>query len=256
MGNKSSYADPDRLLLGSGDLFINGDYVGALTGPVTFNPNVAYAFQRPGNQMADLKSTRITEEVTMDAAVCDFKLSQLRHALGYSQALESGVAANIRARDQLTLPTSAVVTMSEAAVSFASRQVWKMDRSVKYVSGTDYSGPLTGIARKGSTIAVGQTVLCEYDFSDSGAKSLRAGGERTAPPEFLLEFVHTKSGGKRVQVSFFRAVAITDLTMAFDDLAKGTYTMHNVKFKALVDLTKADGKNLWMITEEDGNINI
>lgn len=253
MGNANSYAEPKRLLLGLGDLFINNEFVGVLKGSVVFTPSVGFAYQRPGNLLADLKGARISEDVMLEAEVCDLKLSQLRRALGYNDSLVSGTAVAIRAREQKTLVTTTTpVTTAETAIA-GTREVWKMDRSTKYISGTDYSATLTTLTRKsGGAITASQTVLVEYNFSDSGSKSLKAGGELTAPNEFLVQFVHTMSSGKRIQIELWRAQVNTDFSLAFNEMQSGNFTTHNIRFKALVDTTKSDGQNLYRITEEDG----
>lgn len=250
-GNANSYVEPKRLLLGGGDIFINGEFVGSTKGVVTLTPSVGFAMQRPGNMLANVKMKRTTEDVTLEFEVCDFKLSQLRRALGYAQSLVSGTTVNIRARDQIQLGTTTLNVTTSKTMIANSLRVFSLDRATRYVSGTDYSATLTTIARKSGAISSGQYVVAEYNFADSGAKSLIAGGELSAPPEFLLQFVHTMSDGKRLQVEFFRAVANTAFAMAFNDLSSGNYTTHGVRFAALVDTTKPDGSNLWRFTEED-----
>ncbi len=46
-------------------------------------------------------------------------------------------------------------------------------------------------------------------------------------------------------------MSINDLSLAFDEASSGNFTMHGIGFKALVDLTKPQGRNLFEIVEED-----
>lgn len=246
-----SYIEEKRLPLGLGDVYINNILVGQLKGSVTFHHKVTYAEQQPGNLLAAVKAVRTKEECMLDAEICDFKISQLRRALGYNQAVDS-TAVQIRKKQQLTLTSTTPVTTAETMVA-ATLKVSKLDRSTVYLSGTDYSASTTQIARKTGAIASGQVVLVEYDFSDSGSKSILVGGEMTAPNTFELDFVHELSDGKLVQITLYKAFSATDFAMAFNEKSGGKFTTYGVTFKALVDLTKAEGVNLFRITEEDGN---
>lgn len=249
----NGYAEPKRLLLGDGDVYINNIWVGNLKGVVTFHDKETYAEQKPGNMLANVKAERISQEVMLDAEVCDFKLAQLRRALGMNEAL-STTAVAIRKKQQITLSGTTGVTTSET-MSASSLKVSKLDRSTVYVSGTDYTATSTLITRKvGGVITSGQIVLAEYDFSDSGSRSVLVGGELTTPNTFELDYVHEMSDGKLIQITIFKAYSATDFSIAFNEKSSGKFTTYNVTFKALVDLTKLDGQNLYRITEEDGNV--
>ncbi len=126
----------------------------------------------------------------------------------------------------------------------------KLDRSTTYVSGTDYTATTTLITRKGSGITSGQNVLIEYNFSDSTAKSVQVGGELTTPNTFDLLFTHELSDGNTIQIELYKAMVNTDFTMAFHEKSSGNFTTYNVAFKALVDLTKLEGNQLFQITEQ------
>lgn len=247
------YAEPKRLLLGGGDLYLNDIFVGNLKGPVTFTYSPKYAFQRPGNSIADVKGTRIEESVMLTASICDFKVSQLRRALGINASVVSGSTGSVlRKQEVLKLSGTSNVTTLDSMVA-GTLKVTKLDRSTAYASGTDYSATATTLARKsGGTIAsAGQYLIVEYDFTDSGANYLRVGGEKTTPNTFAVQFVHQLSNGKLVQVTLFKAMAINDLSIAFEEASSGNYTVHGIGFKALVDLTKPQGSNLFEIIEED-----
>ncbi len=87
--NNNGYAESKRLLLGIGDLYIADVFVGNLKGKVELKWNRKYAYQRAGNNIADQKAEVTDEELTLDAEICDLKLSQLRRALGINQAVDT-----------------------------------------------------------------------------------------------------------------------------------------------------------------------
>jgi hypothetical protein len=248
-----SYVEEKRLLLGLGDIYLNNVLVGQLKGTVSLHYKVGYAYQKPGNMLGDVKGERISEDAELSAEVCDIRPSQLRLALGLNQAIASDAIA-IRKREQLKLSTTTAKTTAQTPVA-ASIRVYKLDRSTMYVQGADYTVTTNTITRVGAgTITSGQVVAVEYDFSNAAAKSVQVGGEITAPNTFTLDFVHEKSDGKSIQLTFYKAMVNTDFTMAFNEKSGGKFTTYGITFKALVDLTKQAGNNLFEITEEDGPI--
>lgn len=250
----NSYIEAKRLPLGLGDVYINNILVGQLKGKVIFHDKVTYAEQTPGNLLSPLKAERVKQEVTLEAEVCDFKLSQLRRALGFNEAVDTTASIAIRKREQLKLSATANVATAETIVA-TSLKVSKLDRSTVYVSGTDFSATSTTIARKvGGVITAGQIVMVEYDFADAGSKSILVGGEQTTPNTFELDFVHELSDGKMIQITMWKAYSSTDFTWTFSEKSSGAFTTYHVTFKALIDLTKKEGQNLYRITEEDGSV--
>jgi len=250
--NANGYTETKRLLLGLGDAYINNVFVGNLKGSVVFNNTRTYAYQRAGNNIADQKAEVIGEETILTAEICDFKLSQLRRAFGVNEAVDTTTAKTIRKREVLklsaTTPTSPVEAITEAVA------VSSLDRKTLYVSGTDYrlsGSPLDIIRESGAGISDGQFVILEYNFSDTGANSLRVGGETRTPNTFDLKFTHLDSSGKYIQINIFVAVANTEFTIAFNERSSGDYTMHNVSFKGLIDVTKPEGQNVFEIVQED-----
>jgi len=131
-------------------------------------------------------------------------------------------------------------------------KVSKLDRSVLYVSGTDYVKNASGnIARvSGGTIVTGQNVIVEYNFDALTAKYLNMGGETVNPPTFELKYTHKASDGKLWQITLYQAMANTEFEVAFNERESGDYTVHGIRFKALIDPTKKEGENLFEIVEE------
>jgi hypothetical protein len=244
------YAEPKRLLLGPGDLYIDDILVGQVKDSVEVKYNPTYAYQRPGNSIVDVKGERTAEEFTMKAKICDFKVSQLRRAMGINESILSG-SMTLRKQEILQLSGTTNVTLAETAVA-GTMKVAKLDRATNYASGTDYSATSTTIARKtGGAVTSGQFVIVEYDFSDSAANGVRFGGEKTKVNTFEVNFVHKLSNGKLVQVTMYKAMFMGDLTLVFAEKSSGNYTLHEAEFKALADLTKPEGRNLGEIIEED-----
>ena len=251
--NQNGYAESKRLLLGLGDLYIDNVFVGNLKGTVTMNVTRNYAFQRPGNNIADQKGEATSEEVMITAEVCDLKLSQLRRAFGVDSAVDTATAKSIRKREVLQL-NGVIETTTTETISGTTAKVDSLDRKTQFVSGgsDDFETSATGVKRAvGSTIGDGDFVIVEYQFSDAGASSMRFGGETKTPNTFALIFTHLDSSGKYWQVTLFKAQTNTDFSIAFNERESGDYTVHNVSFKALVDTTKPEGQNLFEIIQED-----
>jgi len=254
MYNTNGYAEPKRLVLGIGDLYVNDKYVGNLKGSVTFNSTRSMAYQRPGNLVADLKAEVTEEEVTLEAEVCDLKLEQLRVALGIQNEAQAE-SRKFKVRDTITLVGTTAVALTKTAVS-GSIVVSKLDRSKGYVVTDDYTVVANEIARvPAGDIADGESVLVEYEYENADALVLAFGGETKCPREFRLDYSIKSCGGDNQgtwQLTLFRAIVPSEFEIAFNERASGDYTVHNVMFRALVDLTKPEGRNLYEFCEEDG----
>lgn len=254
--NQNGYAEPKRMVLGIGDIYLDGVFVGNLKGKVEFHIKREFAYQRAGNNVADQKAEVTGEEVMLTAEICDLKLSQLRRALGVNAVVDTMTAKTIQKRQVVTataIGTGAV--LSETATISATRptKVMSLDRKTTYVSGTDYkvSGGTSFELISGSSMVVGNSYIVEYAFSDAGAQSLAMGGETSTPPTFRMDYVIRDSDGKAWQITFFKAITDTDFKMAFSDRESGDFTTYNIGFKALIDTTKPEGGNTYEITQED-----
>lgn len=249
--NNNGYAESKRLLLGVGDLYISGTFVGNLKGKVELKITRKYAFQRAGMNMADQKGEVTDEEVTLDAEICDFKLSQLRRALGINQAIDTTTAKSVLKKEQLKLSGVANTALGQTP-SPLSVKLYSLDRKTTYVSGTDYKISSAGIERQSaaSVIPSPSYVIAEYYYSDSTPNSLRFGGESSPVPTFQLDYVHMDSAGKNWMITLFKAMTHTSFAIAFTEAMKGNYTTYNISFKALIDTTKPEGQNLLEVIEE------
>lgn len=249
--NQNGYAESKRMILGVGDLYIDDVFVGNLKESVTLKITRDYAYQRAGNNVADQKAEVISEEAIIEASVCDLKLSQLRRALGITEAVDITSDMTIRKREIVQLVGTTGVAPAQTPVS-GTTKVSSLDRKTSYVSGTDFKYSSSNLERvSGGAITDGQQVIVEYDFIDSGAQGLPMGGETKAPPTFQLDFVIRDDTGKAWMITFWKAMTNTDFEMAFNERESGDFTVHNVSFKALVDTTKPEGKNLLQIMQED-----
>ena len=236
--NQNAYAEPRRLLLGLGDLYVNDVFVGNLKEAVTFTYTRSYAYQRPGNNIADVRGEVVAEEAMIEASVCDLKLAQLRQAFGIDQAVATA-AATLRTRQVLALTGIAFTAPAESMIS-GTIKVSSLDRKKEYIVTTDWvtaGAPLQIRRVSGGGIASGETVVLEHDFSDAGASTLAFGGETKTPNTFRLDFTHRDSAGKLWQITFYKAMSKAEFEMAFNERESGDFTVHNLRFKALVDIT-------------------
>ncbi len=256
--NNNAYAESRRMILGVGDIYLDGVFVGNLKGKVELQVKREFAYQRAGNNIADQKAEATSEEVTIQADICDLKVSQLRKAFGVTQAIDIATSKNVQKREVVKVVASgSAVTLGETPVVDASHpfKVYSLDRKTTYASGTDYSrsgAMFTWIS--GGTITAGAYVAVEYTFADAGANSIAFGGETLTPPTYRMDYVVRDDTGKAWQISFFRAIADTDFKLTLEDRESGNYAMHNITFKALVDVTKPEGQNLFEIVQEDAAV--
>jgi hypothetical protein len=254
--NNNTYAESRRLILGVGDIYLDGVVVGQLKGKVEFNIKREFARQRAGNNIADQKAEIISEEAMVTAEVCDLKLSQLRRALGLGSTVDTSTAKTVEKRQVVqTVAVGSGVVLAETPAGIGATRpakVTSLDRKTTYVSGTDYKFSGTSFELiSGGTITPGAYVAVEYPFSDAGANSLAGGGDTAAVPTFRMDYVIRDDSGKAWQLTFFKAFADTDFKIAFSDRESGDYTTHNVSFSALVDTSKPEGSNLYEIVQED-----
>src|SRR5258706_10013025 len=148
--NQNGYAESKRLLLGIGDLYINSVFVGNLKGQVTMKYNRKYAFQRAGMNLADQKGDITDEELTLEAEICDIKLSQLRRAFGINQAVDTTTAKIIQRREVVKLSGFVYTLLAKtpvAPISGSVLKVYSLDRKTTYVSNTAYKLSGLGIKR-------------------------------------------------------------------------------------------------------------
>jgi hypothetical protein len=252
--NTNGYAEPKRLVLGIGDLYVNDVFVGNLKGAVTFTDKREAAFQRPGNLIADLKAEPTSQEVMLEAEICDLKLSQLRTALGI-HADSVAESRDLKVRDIIQLNGTTPVSLTKTALA-GTVTVKKLDRSVGYALTTDYTFSTNQVTRvPAGDIADGENVIVEYEYANADALVLQAGGEARCFRHFRVDYVAQGCDGtvKALwQLTLFRAIAPTEFEIAFNERASGDYTVHNITFRALVDLTKPEGSNLYEWIEEDG----
>jgi hypothetical protein len=248
--NMNGFAESKRLLLGVGDLYINNVFVGNLKGKVEMKFNRKYAYQRAGNNVADQKGEITDEELTLDAEICDIKLSQLKTAFGIQQAQDITTAKSMIYRE--TFKLSGVVAHTPAhTIAPSTVNLYSLDRKTQYVSATDYKLSGGNILRLTSAaIVTGSYVLAEYQWSNSSAHTQRFGGETLPPSTFQLDYVHIDSLGKAWQIRLFKAMTTTNFAIMFEEVQKGTFTTYNISFKGLVDTTKPEGQNLGEIIEE------
>ncbi len=248
--NQNGYAEAKRLLLGVGDLYINDVFVGNLKGQVSMKFNRKYAYQRAGNNIADQKGEVTDEELTLEAEICDIKLSQLRRAFGVNQAVNTTTSKNMIKRETIKLSGTVNVALAKTPVGTTAK-VYSLDRKTTYVSGTDYKYSGSGLERiSGAAITTGSYVIAEYEWANASGNSLQFGGESLPVNTFQVDYVHIDSAGKAWQIRLFKAMVNTNFAAAFHELQKGTFTTYNIMFKALVDTTKPEGQNLGEIIEE------
>ena len=247
---------PVNLLLGLGELFFKRDtdvsskymLVGTLKGNVTFSYEMGTAEQKPGNRLTVARRDKVSERATLSAQICDFKIPSLIAALGLSiSTTQITATSTLRVYEDLAFGSiTTTKTLGLVAVSTTSVVVTSLDRSTKYVKGTDFTVPstskikpiLAGFANKSNFLA--------YDVKKTSATVMRIGDK------FKLQVVDLKyttklSNGKYITIEIPLATITGGLTLPFGET---DYTVYNLTFAALGDTTAAAGRSLFNIIRQ------
>ena len=247
MTARRTMADPSKLLLGNGELFFNGEFVGTLGGTVALQQTNNFAEQRAGDNISPNKAFLTTKEVTLTAEIAEFKLENLKYALGSANAIQSG-PFNIKRIEFITLNETTPVTLSETAVG--TIKVFSTTRADEYLLTTDYTFATNQVTRvPAGAITDGQVVLVEYTVSVATARKL-AIGNSCSVPTYQMDFVHKECDTTGFQITFYKAYANTDFEISFNTRESGDFTLYNTSFRALADETKLPASNLWEIISE------
>lgn len=248
MSMRRTMADPSNLILGTGELYFNGVFVGTLGDTVTLTHTPEFAEQRGGDMLGAVRAVKTKEEVTLEAGIAEFKLANLKYALGTANSIETGPFDIIRV-EFITLNGTTAVTLAETAVS-GSVKVFNTTRSVQYVVTSDYTFATNQVTRVGGgDITDGQVVLVEYKVSVTAATRLVTGGACDVPI-YQLDFVHKECNSNGVQITIYKAYSATELEIPFNTRESGDFTVHNIMFKGLMDTARLPGKQLFEIVTE------
>lgn len=246
-----------NLTLGLGELYFkrksdaSGKYVrvGSLKGTVSFNYEVEYAEHKPGNSLCPVKRCKTAERATLTATVGDFKVSQLIAALGLSiSTTQITATSTLRVVEELQMDVSTTTTqtLANTPVSATSIVVTSLNRGTTYTQGTHYTAVGNKI-RHLTTTMNSDYFNVEYDYADASATRVIFGDD-TVLQEVDLKFVHKiKSTGKFVQIEIPIATINGGLSIPFNET---DFTMYDISFAALADMTKPEGQRLAKIIRE------
>jgi len=250
MTARRTIADPNRLMLGNGELYFNNEFVGTLGGSVNLAYTRNFVQQRAGDAISANKAFVTSEEVVLTADVAEFKLANLRHAFGLVAAIQTGPFNLIRV-EFIQLNGVVPVALGETAdESNVVIKVFTTTRGTEFTLTTDYTFAGNNVTRVApGAIGDGEVVLVQYEVSVAGATKIVA-GDQCDTPEFRLDFVHKECDTNGIQVTIFKAFSNTDFAMAFNTRESGDFTLHNMSFMGLKDPTKLPGADLFEVISE------
>ena len=211
----------------------------------------------------DVISHKIKETCEVDVTLDDFKVHQLRYvydaatefaatpAIGTVQ-YDASTATVMRHREDHQLTGVANITNDLAKFLTGTINVFKGDWSNTpdgYTRASDYTCDSTAgtVARiAGGDIADGDTVHIEYNGTTT--VSLIGSGGEMADFEANLKIVHQLDNGKMLQFYAYRAkkIGASDIAISMADAFSGV----PMTFKCLADMTKIQGKQLFLVTTE------
>lgn len=249
MTARRTIADPNKLMLGNGELYFNDTFVGTLGGSVNFQHTKNFVQQRAGDSIAANKAFLTTEEAILTADIAEFKLQNLKFAFGSSQAIQTGPFNIIRV-EFITLTATDAIPLGETADPAVPIKVFDTTRSTEFTLTTDYTFSGNSVTRVApGAIADGQVVLVQYEVAVADATKLAAGGD-CETPTFPLSFVHKECDTNGIQLNIFKAFSNTDFQQAFNTRESGDFTLNNISFMALRDRTKLPGQDLFEVITE------
>lgn len=247
---------PVNLHLGLGELFfkrdtdVNGKYmsVGTLKGKATFAYEMATAEQKPGNRLTVARRDKISEKATLTVEVIDLKIPQLIAALGLSiSTTQITVTTSMRVFDEIAFgSTTTTKTLALTAISMTSVVAISMDRSTKYARGTDFTLPSTTKIKPISASFKQKSNFVAYNSKMISATTMRV-GDKFKLQQVSLMYTTKLSSGKFISIIMPYATVIGGLTLPFGE---AEYTMYNLVFAAIGDMTAASGTSLFKIARQ------
>ena len=250
------------LPIGPVQMYWNDVRLGSPKTQATIRYNKDTVQQKDEQTGQQVMSHKTGETCEVDVVIADFRPEQMRYAYDQSTGFATPAVINtvnytstasvtFRYREDIKLSGTANATVAQAGFTSGTISVFKSDFSNApdgYTEDTDFTATAIGgtIARKGSVITDGETVIVEYN-NTSNAVKLDAGGER-ADFEASLRLVNILDSGKMLQFYAHRAKKIGASDVAVQMAAEfGGIAM---TFVCLAKLTEAPGKQLFYFAEE------
>lgn len=249
--------ETSNLPLGLGELYIkrksdaSGLYVrvGSLKGTVNFTVEHEYAEMKPGNSLGVAKRLKTAERAMLTASIGEFKVANLIHALGQSiSSTQITATSTLRVWEeiQMEVSTTTTQTLANTPVSITSVVVTSLDRGTTYTRGTHYTVGSDKI-RHLTTTMNSDYFMVEYDYADGSATRILF-GDKNVLQEVDLKFSHKlKQTGKFITVEIPIATINGGLTIPFNE---AEFTLYDISFAAIADMTKPEGQRLAKIIRE------
>lgn len=244
-----------NLPLGLGQLYakhaneIDSKYrlIGELKGDVAFTYTKEEAEQKPGTVKGATKRVIVEEKAALKATICDFKMAGLIDLLGLSIS-STGLTQteSRRLREFLAMgSTTATKTLSGTPLSITSVAVNSLDRGTDFVLGVDYTQPAASTFAPLLEGFANRSVEVHYNKSGS-VETLRV-GDRRLLQELSIQFVHRLSSGKHIIVKMPKSTCMGEIAFPWNEKE---YTVFDVTFGALMDVTLPEGERLFRIIRE------
>lgn len=216
---------------------------------------IQYGFE---DMPVNVGSYKTKETCEIDVTIADLKMEQLRYV--YDQASSMTTRSSLdsaswkdnektvfRFKEEIKLSGTTPVSLSQGGFQAGTITVIKVDNTVEYTKGTDYTASAATVTRiAAGSITSGQTVSVMYNQSAT-ADSVLVGG-KIADFEAELRLVHTLDTGKALQFRFYRAkkIGASDIAINIAEAFGGV----PMTFACLADLTYAPGQQLFRVDKE------
>ena len=244
------------LFFGTGELFFKRDsdtsgkyvHVGTLKDEISFSYEMETAEQKPGNRLTVARRDKVSEKAMLKCKVIDFKIGQLIPALGLPISVTQITATStLRAYEDILFGSiTTTKTLGNTAVSLTSVVAYSPDRATKYVRATDFTVLSTTKIKPLSAAFKAKQNFIAYDTRDVSATVARV-GDKVNLQTVALKFTHRQSNGKLICIEIPKATIMNGITLPFSET---NYTVYDLTFGALGDMTATLGRSLFKIIRE------
>lgn len=241
------------ILIGTGQVYIDGHDVGQIDGEVNFNHTKTFYEKRSGFPATTVVSVLTEESYTAEINLLEANLGVIRQLMSeYGEITVAGsesdtITETVRlyAAKHTKLKHSNITTLTSVKLAATP--------NTPGTEGADfYLDRLTGNIYRvtGSTpfAADGVEVEIKYKHTPPASTGFGMGGASTTSNLFKFEFVHKRRDGKYRVITLHTCLVAGDFSMAFQEQAESTLPL---QITAIADSTQPAGQQFGTTLESD-----
>lgn len=238
--------NPDDILIGLGELYIDGVDVGQLDGEVEFKHSKTYFEKKAGFPAATILKILQEESCATTVSLLEANLANLRGLLDeYPEYVEEEDTEAIL-NEEVVISSKKNMPLAHNRLAASVTVVTMEDGAL--VEGVDYYvDRIAGlISRVPGTenIVDGDTVKVSYSYQIFDAEGFSFGGSTTESTPHLLVFVHPRRDGKFRVLKIWKAKLGGDFVLGFKDNAESPVPL---EIAAIADASKPAGQQFGVV---------